>query len=58
MKKYFLIRFVAFVVLLLGLIRGNREAFKGENINKSMMTLGILALVLIAIVVGCILLLR
>ena len=46
------------IVMIVGLVKRNPESFKGANINKSFFTLGILALILIAVVVICILLVR
>lgn len=50
------------IVLLLWLlyrnIKGNPEAFSSTNLNKSFMTLGLLALLLIATVAFAVLLLK
>lgn len=39
-------------------IRGNRQAFSKENLSKSVYTIGLLTLFLIAIIAFCVLLLK
>ena len=46
------------IFLLIGMVKRNPDSFKGANIIKGFNTLGILALILIAIIVFCIFLLR
>ncbi len=39
-------------------IKGNPELFSGENLSKSAMTLGVLALFLIGVIAFCVMILK
>lgn len=49
---------VLLLFLLFRSIKGNPEAFSKENLNKSFTTLGLLALLLIAVVTFAVLMLK
>ncbi len=44
--------------MLMRMIRGNPQAFSKENLGKSVYTIGILALIIIAVIFFCVMLLR
>lgn len=58
MGLLFIIGLCLAVFMVFAIIRRNPESFKANNMMKSLNTLGVLALILIAVIVLCILLLR
>ncbi len=53
-----LLGIILIIWVLYRVVRGRPEAFSAKNLNKSLRTMGILALILITFVAFCIFLLR
>jgi hypothetical protein len=58
MTVVWLIAAVLMIWLIFRMVRGNPQAFSRENLSKSVYTIGILTVILMAVIFLCVLLLR